>query len=326
MADRETEKMGIPGLLQEYAEVRLPVGFFMDEDEFASCARGADAIIAVLGKVSKKAIYSAERLKIVAVAGAGYDNVDVLAATSKGVFVTRAATADVEAVAEHAIGLMIMLSRKVLTAIEEARKGNWGFRNTAEAMGRELAGKTVGIVGMGRVGTAVAKKALGLDMRVLAYDPYVPQAVAKSLLASLTSLEQLLQQSTYVCLTSSLTKETRGLIGEKELRMMRSDAYLVNVARGAIVNETALYQAISGGWIAGAGLDVLELEPPLKDNPLARLNNCIITPHMAGLTIERYGDCGRVAVEEVKRVLSGAAPKPENLVNPEVLRPAHIMP
>jgi phosphoglycerate dehydrogenase-like enzyme len=121
-------------------------------------------------------------------------------------------------------------------------------------------------------------------------------------------------------MTSSLTRETRGLIGEKELRMMRRDAYIVNVARGAIINERVLYQAVSGGWIAGAGLDVLELEPPSKDNPLLRLKNCIITPHIAGLTTERYSDCGRVAVEEVKKVLGGAAPKLENLVNPEVLK------
>jgi phosphoglycerate dehydrogenase-like enzyme len=319
LADRETEKMGIPELLQGYAQVILPKTFFINEDDFVRLARDADAIITVLAKVEKKVIESAEKLKIIAVAAAGYDNVDVSAATSKRVFVTRAATAHIGGVAEHALGLMIVLSKKIFAAIEEVRKGNWDFRNTPQAIGKELGGKIVGIIGLGNVGVALAKKIHSFGLQVLAYDPYVTSDFAKSLNVNLVSLTQLLQQSDYVCITCALTKETWHLIGEKELKIMKKDAFLVSVARGGIINEMSLYQALSEGWIAGAGLDVLELEPPPEDFLLLRLNNCIITPHIAGLTIERYGDCGRLAVEEVKKVLEGDIPNKENLVNPEIL-------
>lgn len=316
LADRETEKMGIPRLLQGYAEIKLPENYYMTEDELVTHANYADAIITVFGKISSRVIESAEKLKIIAVAAAGYDNVDVSAATKKGIFVTRAATATVACVAEHAIALMIILSRKILEAVKHVKRGNWNFRNTPQAMGRQLEGKTIGITGIGRVGTELAKKAICLGMKVLAYDPYVSQTPIKGV--KLTNLEQLLKQSDYVCVTAALTKETWHMIGEKELRMMKKSTFLINVARGGIVDETALYNALRKKWIAGAGLDVLESEPA-KDKKLLKLKNCIVTPHIAGLTIERYRACGHVAVEEVKRVLNGGMPSLENLVNPEVL-------
>jgi D-3-phosphoglycerate dehydrogenase / 2-oxoglutarate reductase len=319
LADRETEKMGIPQFLQEY-DVKLPKSYFSDEDELVSNARDAEAIMAVLGKVPRKVIESAERLKIIAVAAAGFDNVDVATATSRGIFVTRAGTADVEPIAEHAIAFMIMLSKKILTAIDEVRKGNWDFRKSPEAVGREITRKTAGIIGIGNVGLALAKKALGIGMNVLAYDPWVSPSVAERSAVNLVSLEELLQRCDYVCVTCALTKETRGMIGTKELKMMGKHANLINVARGGIVDEVSLCQALAEGWIAGAALDVLEQEPPPNEHPLMKLSNCIITPHIAGLAIERYTDCGRVAVEEVKRVLNGGMPRPENLVNPELLK------
>ena len=319
LADRETEKMHIPQLMQEY-EVQLPKGYFSDEEELATNARDAEAIVAVLGKVPRRVIESASKLRIIAVAAAGFDNVDIPAATARAIFVTRAGTADVEPIAEHAIACMIMLSKKMLTAADEVRKGNWDFRKSPEAVGREITGKTAGIIGMGHVGRALAKKALGIGMNVLAYDPWVAPAVAQAAGVTLVSLEQVLRTSDYVCVACALTKDTRHMIGTKEIQLMRKHGYLINVARGGIVEEASLYQALSEGWIAGAALDVLEQEPPPREHPLLKLSNCIITPHVAGLTIERYTDCGRVAVEEVKRVLNGGTPRLENLVNPEVLK------
>jgi D-3-phosphoglycerate dehydrogenase len=317
LMDSETEKEGIPGLLEGYADVtrcyELPANQMHDR------LKEADAIITVFGKVSQTELNEASKLKIVAVAAAGYDCVDLESATSKGVIVTRAGTADVEGVAEHAIGFMIMLSKKMPVALGEVKRGNWGYRHTPEAFGNELFGKTVGIIGFGKVGKALARKALGMGMRLFVFDPYIRKEDSEALNATQVDFKEILARSDYLCLTAALTKETRHLIGKEELRSMKPGAFLVNVARGGIIDEQALRRALLDRRIGGAGLDVLESEPP-KDNALLSLENCIVTPHTAGLTVERYQDVGKVAVEEVKKVLSGGLPTAENWVNGDKLR------
>jgi D-3-phosphoglycerate dehydrogenase len=317
LMDSETEKMGIPGLLEGYANVTKY--YELPPSQFQGRLNVADAIITVFGKVSQAELSNASKLKIVAVAAAGYDSVDVQAATSKGVIVTRAGTADVECVAEHAMGLMILLSKRILVAIGEVKKGNWKFRETPQAFGNEVFGKTIGVVGFGKVGRSLTKKALGMGMHVLMFDPYVSNEDAEALGSTQVGFEEILARSDYLCLTAALTKETRHLIGAKELGSMKPNAFLVNVARGGVVDEEALRHALIDRRIAGAGLDVLESEPP-KDTALQSLDNCIVTPHMAGLTTERYRDVGRVAVEEVKKVLAGNPPTTENWINADALR------
>lgn len=316
--DAETEKMDIPQLLEGYATV---VKAYEAQREQVDRQLGeADAVITVFGRVSVRELELAKKLRIIAVAAAGYDSVDVKAATARRVLVTRAGTATVDGVAEHAIGLMISLSKRINVGAEEVRKGNWAYRNTQEACGTQLFGKVVGTVGFGKVGKTLAKKAVGMGMRVLAVDPYVsPEQIRKEGFEP-ASLEQALRTSDYLCLTGALTKETYHIIGAKEISMMRGSSYLINVARGGMVDEAALHKALTEGRISGAGLDVLETEP-MTNSPLFQLRNCIVTPHTAGLTRERYQDCGRVAVGEVKRVLGGSQPTRENVINPEILPP-----
>lgn len=314
--DSETEKMDIPRLLEGYAQVVKAQG--LSHEELSRRLGEADAIITVFGKVTAREFELAKVLKIVAVAAAGYDCVDVAGASTRKIPVTRAGTATVEGVAEHAIGLMISLSKHIDTAAQEVRKGNWAYRNTPAAFGSQLFAKTVGVVGFGKVGRSFAKKAIGMGMRVLAFDPYVPPEVVKGSGCDPSDFEHVLRTSDYICLTGALTKETFRMIGQKEIAAMKPNSYLVNVARGGMIDEAALKGALEAGKIAGAGLDVLEKEPN-TDSPLFNLRNCIITPHTAGLTVERYRSCGEVAVEEVKRVLEGGRPSAENVINPEVL-------
>ncbi len=320
MADRETEKMRIPDLLEGFADIIFPVGNTISKSEMLRHAGEVDAIISVFGKVTEETISLATKLKIIAVAAAGYDNVDVKTATAEGIFVTRAATASVEGVAEHALGLMICLSKKIYVGAKESSAGNWGIRDTKEAFGGEINGKTAGVIGLGKVGRSLSRKLVCLGMKVLASDPYVDSSVARDAGAELTSLNQLVSSADFICITSSLTSETKHAIGAHELMKVKSSSFLINVARGGIVDETALFDALSAGRIAGAALDVLESEPPTTQNPLFRLKNCIITPHIAGLTVERYESCGKVATDEVKRTLNGGSPSSDNLVNPEVLK------
>lgn len=317
LMDRETEKMGIPGLLEGYADVTKH--YTLSASESQARLKEADALITVFGEVSQKELDGAPKLKIVAVAAAGYDSVNVPAATSRGIVVTRAGTADVEGVAEHAVCLMLMLSKKMITAIGRVKGGDWKYRDTPEAFGNELFGKTAGIVGFGKVGKALARKCGGMGMRPLVFDPYIEKEDAEPFGATQVDFNEILARSDYLCLTAALTKETKHLIGAEELASMKPTAFLINVARGSMVNEKALCRALLDGTIRGAGLDVLESEPP-KESTLLGLDNCIVTPHIAGLTSERYRDVGRVAVEEVRRVLAGYNPGSGNWINADALQ------
>ena len=318
LMDSETERKGIPKLLNRYAKVVR--SYTLTASELRRELGEADAIVTGgFGKVSKSEIESAPKLKIIAVAAAGYESVDVQTATSRGIPVVRAGTADVEGVAEQAVGFMIMLAKKTNVAISELRKGNWKYRNSPEALGSELFGKTAGIVGFGMVGRALGRKASGMGMRLLVFDPYLKRREVKGFGARFVGLKKLLALSDYVCLAAALTSETRHAIGANEIELMKPGAFLINIARGGMIDEEALFLALRKKRIAGAGLDVLEKEPP-TDCPLLQLDNCIVTPHTAGATVERTSDIGRVIVREVKRVLSGHPPSPANWINPKVKR------
>lgn len=209
--------------------------------------------------------------------GSGVDNIDVEAATRLGIIVANTPEVVVGPVAEHTIALLLAASRNVAYHNHLVRNGQWGDKSVYD-----LEKSTLGLIGFGRVGQRIVQKLTGFGMNFLAYDPFVSAADMQRGGAWPVTIEELLSQSDFVSIHCNLTPQTRGLIKERELRMMKKNAILVNVSRGAVVDEQALYRALSEGWIAGAALDVMEKEPPDADNPLLGLDNVIITPHVAG--------------------------------------------
>jgi phosphoglycerate dehydrogenase-like enzyme len=196
----------------------------------------------------------------------------------------------------------------------QLRQGKWREKGL---LGYELLGKTVGIIGMGNVGRKVAEKISEFNVKLLAYDPYIDPKVAEKINVKLVDLDTLLKESDVVTIHATLTEETKHLIGEKELRSMKKTAFIINTARGAIIDEKALIKALKEGWIAGAALDVFEQEPPSPDNPLLKMDNVLVTPHFASCTYEAYQREAFMAAEEVLRILKGESPK--FIANPEVL-------
>lgn len=274
-------------------------------------------------RVTARVLEAAERLKVVARAGIGLDNVDVEAATRRGILVVNAPQSNIVSAAEHTIALLLAQARNIPQAHAALRAGRW---ERARYQGVELAGKTLGIVGLGRVGAMVAQRALAFGMRVIAYDPYVPRERAREMGVDLMpSLEALLVQSDFVSLHLPRTAQTEGLIGAHELGLMKEGARLVNTARGGIVDEEALAKAIEDGHLGGAALDVFAEEPP-GDSPLFHLENVVVTPHLGAATVEAQDKAGAQIAEMVRLALAGEfVPYAVNVSAgaevPEVVRP-----
>ncbi|KYH36891.1 MAG: 3-phosphoglycerate dehydrogenase [Candidatus Bathyarchaeota archaeon B24] len=268
----------------------------LDQGEFAKLLKDADVVVVrSRRRLDRCTIDRAPRLKVIARAGVGLDNVDVDYAVKRGITLLSTGDASTEAVAELTIGLMIALARRITELDRKMKRGNWCKNSGA---GVELRGKTLGIIGLGRIGSRVAELARVFGMRVVAYDPYVSREKAERLGVELKQrLEDLLRESDFVSIHAVLTEETEGMIGERELRLMKPTAYLVNTARGAIVDEEALVRALEGGWIAGAALDVYEREPP--SSRLAGLENVILTPHVGASTVEAQKRIARVLAEKI---------------------------
>lgn len=260
----------------------------------------ADVIIARRWNVDRQALEAARRLRGVVTAGVGVEKVDVAAATELGIVVANS-PGNYIAVAEATLLLMNALSKSLSLWIEAARTGK---QPDAYVRGSELHGKTLGLVGLGRIGRWVAGLARAFGMDVLAYDPYVqPSDVAR-----LVPLEELLRSSDYVSLHPVLTPETRHMIGAEQLSLMKPTAFLVNTSRGGVVDEAALIEALRAGRIAGAGLDVFEVEPPELDNPLLAMPNVIATPHALPRTAESQHRCAEMTEESVLALLDGQIP------------------
>lgn len=251
----------------------------------------------------------AGRLKVVGRAGIGVDNIDINAATENGVAVVNAPTGNVRAAAEHTIALLFALCKNIPQAHNLLRDGVWG---KSYFMGCEVAGKTLGIIGHGKVGHQVARRALALDMEVVVYDPFAPRDPG----VSYVSLDDLLRYSDFVTLHVPLTPLTAGMIGERELSLMKPGAYLINCARGKVVDECALYKACQAGSIGGAALDVFASEP-VYGGLLLELDNVIVTPHLGGTTQEAMKASALEVAAQVRAVLLGEYPT--HIVNPEVL-------
>jgi D-3-phosphoglycerate dehydrogenase len=269
-----------------------------------------DAIISRKGKITREHMHKSRgRLKIVARTGVGVDpsRVDLEAAREHKVWVTNMPGSNAVSVAELVFGQMIALARHTLDANRAVKAGRWA--DYLQFFGTELARKTVGIIGMGNIGTRVAIRARAFEMSLLVYDPYIPESHVTALGGRWVSLNEALAESDFVTLHCPLTHETKRMVGERELSLMKPSAYFINAARGGIVDEDALYRLLRDRRIAGAALDAMEDEPPRKDHPLFQLDNVIFTPHLGAITGEACKRAEWGAAEEVVRVLEGKSPK-----------------
>ena len=252
-------------------------------------------------KMDAEAITSAPQLKVIARAGVGLDNVDIKAATAAGVMVVNAPTSNIISAAELTVGHILSLARHIPPAHGALAEGQW---KRSKFTGVELYEKTIGIIGLGRIGALIAARLQAFGTNVIAYDPYITSARAQQLGVQPVSLEELLEQSDFVTIHMPKTPETTGMIGEAQLKLMKSSAFVVNVARGGLIDEDALYAALTAGTIAGAGLDVFVNEPP-TDSPLLGLNNIIVTPHLGASTDEAQEKAGVSVAKSVRLALSG---------------------
>lgn len=248
-------------------------------------------------KVTEEVIRNATKLKVIGRAGTGLDNVDIQAANEKGIVVMNVPGGNTLSAAEHTLALLFALARKIPQANQSVKEGRWERK---KFMGVELNGKTLGIIGLGRIGNIVAERALCLKMQVLAYDPFVSPEFAAKKGIELVSLEDLYRRADFITIHTPLTKETYHLIDRKALAKMKKGVYIINCARGGIIDEGALYEALVSGQVAGAALDVFEKEPPDPQYPLLKLENVITTPHLGASTIEAQKV---VAIEIAKQVV-----------------------
>jgi D-3-phosphoglycerate dehydrogenase len=262
----------------------------------------ADAIIVRSAtQVDAQAVAAAPRLKVIARAGVGLDNVDVPAATAKGVMVVNAPTSNIVSAAEQAIALLLAVARHTAAASASLRRGEW---KRSKFTGVEISGKTLGVVGLGRIGVLVAQRMAAFGTRLIAYDPYLQPARAAQLGVRLVGLDELLRESDFITIHLPRTPETLGLIGERELRLVKPTVRIVNAARGGLIDEQALADALVEGRVAGAGLDVYAKEP-CTSSPLFELDNVVAVPHLGASTVEAQDKAGLAVARSVKLALEG---------------------
>jgi len=296
------EKIAPAGVAVLEAEHAVDVATDLTREQFL--ARLGDyegLVVRSQVQVDGEAIAAAGRLRVIGRAGVGVDNIDVAAATEAGITVVNAPTANTIAAAELTVGLMYALARNVAAADASLRRGEW---RRAQFMGHELRGRTLGIVGLGKIGLAVAARALAMEMRLIGSDPYVERAAAASYGVELVELEQLLGAADVITLHAPLNDQTRGMIGEQQLARTKPGALLINVARGGLIDEAALAAALRDGRLAGAAVDVYAHEPP-HDSPLLEAPNTVLTPHLGASTAEAQERAGVEVAGQVLEVLAG---------------------
>ncbi len=284
------------------------------EEQIIEQGQDADVLLNSAIPITRRIIESLSACKLIVRYGVGVNNIDIQAATECHIIVANTPTYCVEEVSDHAVALLLACVRKIVVLDRIAKEGNWG--NILPWPIHRLRGQTLGLIGFGKIARRVAEKLRPFGPDLMAYDPYVPQEIAEGYGVKLVALEELLKESDLISLHPPLTEETRHLLGQKEFKLMKPSAFLVDTSRGGVVSEQALYQALKEGWIAGAGLDVLETEPPAKDDPLLQLDNVIITPHYAASSVESTEDLRREVCEAVVSVLSSRWPPAA--VNPQV--------
>lgn len=292
--------------------VTIPDG---EQAQFDLNIRDAEAVLlSTAYQLTKEVMDNAKNLKVISRTGVGVDNVDIKAATEKGILVLNTPEANSISVAEHTLALIVAISKQLIMYDSELRAGNFKIRRTNKST--DINGKTLGLVGCGRIGRFTAEKCkAAFDMQVIGYDPYIKELPGITLYKD---IEEVFKRADYISLHIPLTNETRGIVGEKLLSLMKPTAYIINTARGGIIDEAALAQALSENSIAGAALDVLESEPPKEDNPLLPLKNVILTPHSAALTKECSARVAYEAALGISEYLKGGTPR--FVFNKELIR------
>lgn len=300
----------------EAGGAELTVASAGDEDTLTELARDADAIMTCFAKVTERVVRAAERCVVISRYGVGVDNIAVDTATELGILVTYVPDYCVDEVSDHVIGMMLGWNRRIVMHNDDTKRNGWGNAGLGFRMMR-LRGKTFGVVGFGRIGRAAAQKAKAFGMHAIASDPFVDAADMAKAGVEKADLDDLLARAHVVTLHSPLIPQTANMMGAAQFDRMRDDAFLINCARGGLIDEDALYDALASGKIAGAGLDVLvDIAPPL-DHRIIQLDNVIVTPHTAFFSQEATLELEERAAAEVIRVFDGKMP--DNLVNPAVL-------
>ncbi len=288
-------------ILKKRAELDVRLG--ISKDDLLSCIGEYEALIVRSEtKVTEDVIEAGHRLKVVGRAGVGVDNIDVEAATRHGVMVVNAPTGNTISAAELAFGLMLSLARNIPQAHATLKSGKW---NRSAFIGSELRGKTLGIIGLGRVGSELARRADAMEMKLIGHDPFVSMELARNIGVELVSMDTLIKESDFISVHTPLTQGTTYLIGEKELAAMKPNARLINAARGGIVDEAALIKAVLEGKLAGAALDVFSQEPLPSDSPLLQVDNIIVTPHLGASTAEAQTNVAIDVAIDIMSVLEG---------------------
>jgi D-3-phosphoglycerate dehydrogenase len=274
----------------------------MTEERLSDLLRDVDGAIVGVVPFTARVLEQVPRLKVIVAHGVGVDYIDLQAAARVGVIVANCPGANDQAVADLTFGLMICLARQIPLVDQDVRSGKWGRYE-----GSELWKKSLGLVGLGRIGRGVARRAQGFDMQVLAYDPYVDDQQAAASGARMASLDEVIATADFLSLHTPLTEETRHLMGKQQLERMKPSAFLINTARGGLVDEEALYAALSAGKLAGAGLDAFAAEPPVG-SPLLGLKNVVLTPHIGAHTREAIERVGVLAAQNVVHVFQTGEP------------------
>jgi D-3-phosphoglycerate dehydrogenase len=302
-------------LKKEGVDVRVAQDHAGDwtEEEIVAALEGCQGMILGADEpMTKKVLYSLPQLKVLSRHGVGFDNIDVKAATERGIVVAITAGANDNSVADLTMGLIICVARRIPSFDNFIRRGEFWKRKP----GNDVYGKTLGLIGMGRIGKSLARRASGFDMKIIAYDLLRDAEFAARYQIEYLSLEEVLSQSDFLSIHLPSSAQTAKFIGEREFRMMKGSAYLINTARGTVVDEVALIRALKERWIAGAGLDVFEKEPPDKDHPLFSLENVVLTPHIGGASLAAMRAMSLDSAMNAVRVLR--AEPPTAMANPEV--------
>jgi len=309
---------GIRSVLDERDDVEYERFTELSEENILQHIANYDgAILGGVAPFTARIVGNASRLAVVSRHGVGYDNVDVAALTAAGIPLTVTGTANSVTVAEHSLFFMMSLAKHAVKFDREVRKGNWDIRFENTAI--DLAGRRVLILGFGRIGQILVKRCLGMDMDVWVHDPYAPdEAIRAAGAAPATDWKALLPELDFLSVNCPKTDETTGMVGKAELAAMKPSAYVVNTARGGIVEEAALVDALERRIIAGAAVDAFEVEPATADNPLFALDNILVSPHSAGVTEESMFRMGAACAQNVVDCFDGKL-DPANVVNREVL-------
>ena len=293
-----------------------------DEDGFIAAARDADALYAKGIPITKKIIDSLERCKVIALGSVGVDQVDVAAATARGIPVTNCPDTFIEEVADHAMTLLLASFRRVLEQDRMVREGRWREGRPALLKIPRLMGQTLGFISFGRVARAVARRAKPFGLRLMAYDPFIAETLMPEYDVLPATLKEVLSQSDFVSMHAPATPEAQGMLREEHFRMMKSTAIFINTGRGPTVDEAALIKALQQGWIAHAGLDVLEQEPPGHNNPILSMSNVTLSAHTASASARFDPARKRRVGQNLAQVLSGRWPL--SCVNPAVLMKSEL--